>query len=1167
MLDVAIERTRNAMPPKAPAQPIRLLHLSDVHFAAGKAWDADPVLRALARFIGEEVSTGLAPDLVALTGDLAFSGRAEEYRLARDWLENQLWPVLPNLPRDRLLLVPGNHDVDRSAVTRGARSIQSDLLDSISQEVIAEILRTDDDRNSLLRRHFAYLDFQGSWLDESQTLPWWQRSFEIRGTRLHVAGLDSAFMAHGDQDRSNLLIGRYQINQTVQAPEAVGAAWRLALLHHPWDYLAEWDGHEARAAVHQHCDLLLRGHLHFPQTERILPPEPNRACVELAGGCLYEHGTYPNAFQWIELYPQPRRIQVLYRAWLYGAWTVDRNQPGCPHGVADYALQSGDRSDEPHSPEDGAKPAEILSTDLPELPRYREAALSLHGILPIAGFKTKARVTIQLDELYIPLQAMLDSRFSGGCEFADAKDAEDRLRPHGADEIPLIEAFRAASERNRRGLVILGDPGSGKTTHLKRLLLACLKSGPESLGLPAGTIPVFLPLRDLEDLGAGVEAFIARTLDNRNLGMPDGFGSALLERCRLLLLFDGLDEVADPERRARVSDWIEDVARHRPNCLAVVTCRFAGYAGAVRLSAEFLELHLRPLTPEQSDTFIRNWYRVVKTSQAPGPAALAEAAEEAERLIVRLREPDFRSARMAEMTRNPLLLANLCLVHYDRKGILPRGRHELYDECIEVLLELWRRDKRLSVSVSAQVGRVLLGPVALWLHGQEGRTRASLRELTPVLEAAISREKWPGDAAAFLRAVRDESGLLTGWGQDHYGFMHLGFQEYLAAMEIRRRVLADLVAGQPPAALTELASHYGHSWWQEVILLLLAQGDPPLFEPFMQAALLHPDFDAADELTRFILEEASGVSAEPFKRYLRDRQPPTATDWTAGWMAARCIEALTSPEEWMAFLQTLPDTTWAAMSVSSGGIGEWLNQGQSSTAPVQSSRNGGIDLVAISAGRFLMGSPPGVGHDDERPQHEVSLQPFLLGRYPVTNAEYRRYLEANPDAKEPEFWGDRRFNQDRQPVVGVDWDDAQRFCAWAGGRLPTEAEWEYACRAGTVTAFHWGDDEKQAVQFAWFGEDLNNGGTHPVGGKRPNPWGLHDLTGNVWEWTQDLWHDCYDGAPADGSAWTKDGDRPLLVIRGGSWFNVPANLRSAGRLGGAPDFRFDNLGFRLAQDL
>jgi formylglycine-generating enzyme required for sulfatase activity len=804
--------------------------------------------------------------------------------------------------------------------------------------------------------------------------------------------------------------------------------------------------------------------------------------------------------------------------------------------------------------------------DLPELPRYREAALSLHGSLSIAGFKTKARVPIRLDELYVPLQAMLDSRFSGGCEFADAKDAEDRLRPHGANEIPLIEAFRAASERNRRGLVILGDPGSGKTTHLKRLLLACLKTGPESLGLPAGTIPVFLPLRNLEDLNAGAEAFIARALDNRNLGMPEGFGKALLERGHLLLLFDGLDEVADPERRARVSDWIEDVARHRPNCLAVVTCRFAGYGEAVRLSADFLELHLRPLTPGQSDTFIRNWYRVVKTSQAPGPAALAEAAEEAERLIVRLREPDFRSARMAEMTRNPLLLANLCLVHYDRKGILPKGRDELYDECIEVLLELWRRDKRLSVSVSAQVGRALLGPVALWLHGQEGRTRASLGELTPVLESAIEREKWPGDAAAFLRAVRDESGLLTGWGKDHYGFMHLGFQEYLAAMEIRRQVLTDLVAGRPPAALVELASHYVDSFWQEVILLLLAQGDPPLFEPFMQAALLHPDFDAADELTRFILEEASGVSAEPFKRYLRDRQPPTATEWTAGWMAARYIEALTSPEEWIAFFQTLPDTTWAAMSVSSGGIGEWLKQGKSSAALVQSSRNGGVELVTISAGRFLMGSPSGVGYDHEHPQHEVNVHRFLLGRYPVTNAEYRRYLEANPDGKEPKYWGDRRFNQDHQPVVGVDWDDALRFCAWAGGRLPSEAEWEYACRAGTATKFHWGDDEASAVEFAWFGDDGNNGVTHPVGEKRPNLWGLHDLTGNVYEWIQDAWHDSYEGAPVDGSAWT-EGDDSRRVLRGGSWVTNPGTLRSANRHWDTLEGRFSDLGFRLAQNL
>ena len=105
-------------------QPIRILHLSDIHFKTSKAWDQDPVLRALARYIGEEVKAGITPDLVVITGDLAFSGTAEEYALARTWLDEQLWPALGgDLPREHLLLVPGNHDVDRRKVSRGVRAI------------------------------------------------------------------------------------------------------------------------------------------------------------------------------------------------------------------------------------------------------------------------------------------------------------------------------------------------------------------------------------------------------------------------------------------------------------------------------------------------------------------------------------------------------------------------------------------------------------------------------------------------------------------------------------------------------------------------------------------------------------------------------------------------------------------------------------------------------------------------------------------------------------------------------------------------------------------------------------------------------------------------------------------------------------------------------------
>jgi hypothetical protein len=496
-----------------------------------------------------------------------------------------------------------------------------------------------------------------------------------------------------------------------------------------------------------------------------------------------------------------------------------------------------------------------------ELNFYRQTAESLHASLPLAGFKTKLRVPIDLEQLYVPLQAMVDLRATGDCRFADAEEALEKLLGQNSHEISLIDAFREAEQRKRRGLVILGDPGSGKTTHLKRLLLACLREGPTSLGLSSDLLPVFLPLRELDDLSSGIDAFIEKTLASPHLKMPADFGANLLARGRLLLLFDGLDEVVDPTQRAKVAYWIEQALLVRQDCIAVVSCRFAGYDDAVRLNAQFLELHLRPLTLPQAQTFIRRWYQAVETGLATDrEQGQIDADRRSGELIERLQAPDFGSTRMASMTRNPLLLANLCLVHRDR-GALPRGRHQLYDECIEVLLERWRESKNLPVSVSAETGRRVLQPVALYLHQEAGRTRASAQELAPILAPILKTKQWPGgDAFAFLRTVRDESGLLTGWGHDHFGFMHLGFQEYLAACEIRRLAFE----GDKVALMQELAGHFHDSWWQEVILLLLAQDNPSLFEPFIRAALQQPKFDSAMDVFNLILEEAAEVTLAPF---------------------------------------------------------------------------------------------------------------------------------------------------------------------------------------------------------------------------------------------------------------------------------------------------------------
>ncbi|MCP4623815.1 MAG: SUMF1/EgtB/PvdO family nonheme iron enzyme [bacterium] len=788
---------------------------------------------------------------------------------------------------------------------------------------------------------------------------------------------------------------------------------------------------------------------------------------------------------------------------------------------------------------------------------YCQKADSLHANLPVAGFATHLTVPIDIEEIYVPLRAVLDLRGVAGKPFADASDAEKLLKERGAGlEISIPQAFRQSEKRRQRGIVILGDPGSGKTTHLKRLLLWGLRGGLRTAGLPEGMLPVFLPLRELKDLDHGLESFIQEQLNSPHLKTPPGFADSLLQRGNLLLLLDGLDEVANEQQREQVAGWIKDALKLHPTCRFVVTCRFAGYNPNVRLSEDFLEMHLRPLTEKQVAVFVHNWYKIVEKGLAIDPEqAEGIALEKADSLVQRLREPDFRARRVFELTRNPLLLTNICLVHRHR-GSLPRKRARLYEECIDVLLEHWRSAKGLSIDVSAQAGRRALQPAALWLHGQEGRTRAQASELAPHIEPVLEAVNWSGGTAEdFLRTIRDKSGLLTGWGLDNYGFMHLGFQEYLAAREIRIRAFSE------PLVLQELASHFGDSWWQEVGLLLLALEDPSLFVPYMREVVKQPAFSENPEFVEMCLDDAAEISAVPFEELLLKTPGKSRQLWARQLVALRVLQQLkpVAVEKLQSKLTQHP----------SADIRQWIQEkaGQAALDVITADR-GGYELIHIPGGKFMMGSPKSEEgrDDDEGPLHEVRVKDFYLGRYPVTNEEYGRFLQENPKASEPEYWADRKFNQPRQPVVGVSWEDVQRYAAWAGLRLPTEAEWEYACRSGTRSRFYTGDTEKDLDRAGWY--EKNSGErTHPVSEKEPNPYGLYDMHGNVWEWVEDDWHDTYKGAPDDGSAWVDDPRTADRVIRGGGWGNGAHFCRSAIRYNREPGGRGYLLGFRLARSL
>jgi formylglycine-generating enzyme required for sulfatase activity len=263
-------------------------------------------------------------------------------------------------------------------------------------------------------------------------------------------------------------------------------------------------------------------------------------------------------------------------------------------------------------------------------------------------------------------------------------------------------------------------------------------------------------------------------------------------------------------------------------------------------------------------------------------------------------------------------------------------------------------------------------------------------------------------------------------------------------------------------------------------------------------------------------------------------------------------------------------------------------------------------MVVLPAGTFTMGSSASekswaASHGgnlkavaDESPQRVVSLRSFALGKYDVTRGEYAAFVReigypAGDGCGRDSFkwnkqagvsWQNPGFTQtERDPVVCVSWQDARAYVAWLNGkvrrpvstsgdgpyRLPSESEWEYAARAGTTTRFWWGDDDGGASGHAWY-KGNSGGRTHPVGSKLANLFGLYDIVGDVWQWTEDCYADSYANAPTDGSA-AETGGACLRVDRGSSWLYPAWLLRSATRERNPADYRDIIMGFRLARAL
>ncbi len=667
---------------------------------------------------------------------------------------------------------------------------------------------------------------------------------------------------------------------------------------------------------------------------------------------------------------------------------------------------------------------------------------------------------------------------------------------------------------------ILGEPGAGKSTLARRLTWEL--AGRTERDAP---IPVFVCLARLARENRDPFALAAADLESVDSDAAAGLVSLLRSHPeRLWILLDGLDEVSG-DAQPRIREAIAGLAAELPAARIAVFARPVGYHSP---AACFRTARVRPLTDTQQRQLLTRWLvdpqRVERT--------LDEIA---------------RRPRLATGARNPLLLTLIAHVARDGGGV-PRSRMRLFGKAIEVLLERGCTDEAGGVS-QPDAARDVLAPLSFDLQagGDEEWARPHIaRRLRavagdPEIAAAL---KTCGGERRCLDEIAHASGILAPHDGPaaHWRYLHRSLRERLAAEALATNGEGTICARAE--AVGDDREELGR--WGVTLAMACALSPAPLPLLVRLRALSAP-------LALRVLPDIEGVEPQAALDFLvetpgwdGDDLLTLARDWPDAADAARRLMGLVQPEsglDRLAFVHYALEGIRAApdRAVFFGAAGKPL-PGSDFVLP----------MVDIAPGCFMMGSPADEQGrwDDEGPQHRVTLTSgFRLGTTPVTRAQYGAFDPAHACPGGP-----------RHPVTEVSWWRARLFAAWAGCRLPTEAEWEYVCRAGAATRFWSGDGEADLARVGWYVGN-SGGSTHPVGEKPANPWGLYDMHGNVDEWTAD-WHGVYVAdAQTDPSGPPRGVDR---VIRGGSFDDDARVARSAVRGWGHPADRDHWLGFRLA---
>jgi formylglycine-generating enzyme required for sulfatase activity/predicted phosphodiesterase len=1192
------------------------LHISDFHIRGGDTYESDLVLGSLIRSVRAFYEKGRKPDLIFATGDIAHGGKAGEYVQATSFFDALLDAV--KLERCHLFVVPGNHDVDREE--------SEDLIPTLADEAASmAYFKKGKPKLHITHKLGAFREWYDGYFDGIRIMPddttcCDGEVVEVSGKRIAVIPMNTALFSigGGTGDFKKLVLGRRCLQPAIESMKELKADLNLGILHHPLEWLADFEEENIKASLHGTLDILLRGHQHKTVAEHVT--SGSGELLHIAAGASYNSRKSPNRAIYatfcdgnVSLFP------VRYEDSSQEVWTVDTSV---------YPKESGFEKSFPISRlATNSSQAVLGSGSKDRFPqeeeKYRNTLYNEINTISLLGSSVIQPFPLQLKDIFIPLE-LYDGLHSN-------QAMERQMVGPGGEDVSSHSPAYAMKECFRKctTLLVIGDPGSGKTTLMKFYALTALGKNPdlsfENLGFQELVMVFYLPLRDLqrEEKGyAPLPSHLSAWSTCNSLEISSEVFREWLENRASLVLLDGLDEVSEPERRKEICRWIKDMVGLFSKARFVVTSRPTGYrqAEGIALDFEHQRVAVRDFSPSQQVTFLNNWYGAafmhdIRPESTPEcewqEQQQAKAAELAAAMVAYLQKPENKG--VSELAAIPMLLQIMAILWKERK-FFPGRRLELYSAALDYLLDYRDRARNMEPLVCASDARRLLAPVALWMQKELKTDEADQSALQQKMQQKLETLSQSHSVSEICGNLVDRAGVLVAYG-NRYMFRHKTFREYLAACQFRDELFD---SGCIPLLVEQFGEESG--WWDEVIKFFVAQSNDRIFDAFMKELFASPaslDFSSKQKaLLTAVLEEAPEKTVDALAEALCIEKEKSSLYRQHSIL--QCLKAIHQPKAvdalrlfkeqglaWHQEIAEMAEDVILSLDKTAGFISQPLPaEAAVPITPVNrlsSFRNPfehDAHYILIPGGRYIYSVT----------ESEVTVPDLYVAKYPVTNLQYRSFIDFL-DAKAPEFDAalslnsfndalyalgrkrkngipgllaylkardslvarfrsqedaNRKYNRDEQPVVGVSWYAARAYCLWismlAGDpelyRLPTEEEWEWAAGGQRNKP----QEVLRVRRYPWGDKEPTN--------KNANFGFNEESTTPVGSYPDGTTPEgLYDMA---GNVWEWMGNKYskntfARSLRGGSWLNESALLRCSVRLADYPGSWLNYIGFRVVR--